>query len=88
MSFTYRLIQLNSTHRNLRTREVLGDVMIPPRLGGFLIFQGEGLEEPGVRQIVTSEIQELDELTGGRVLFSTLNSTYLLEPLNVAEEVL
>jgi len=79
-----KLEQIESSHNNVRTKEMEGKCTHIPEVGyGFIIF-GKSLT-PGLpfRRISTSEIQECSYVEKDRkFLFQTLNSKYELTVLD------
>ena len=77
-----KLIKISSSHNNLRTNEVEGEIEALPSAGGRLAVIGKGLEF-GSRLVFTSEIKTVNLIDKNetRDLFhiETQNSEYALE---------
>jgi len=85
MQKTHKLIQVESTHNNVRTKETEGYAPIPPVVGKSFTFFADAIDtELDLRTITTSMVKTLEK-QGGNVLFTTGNSTYLLEVYDDAE---
>jgi len=80
MSYKIKITRLDSSHKNLRTDEVVGTVEELPTVGNSLDLVGKSLTPgPGMtfRLVTTSIIQKVEEDK-----FFTENSTYAWELLN------
>lgn len=77
-----KLIKVFSSHENLRTKEVEGEIFELPKEGNSLVMTGSGLEF-GTRVVVTSKISSiyLIDKNEQRDLYhlQTQNSEYVLE---------
>lgn len=73
-----KLIRVKSSHQNLRTDEVDGEIDGLPEIGESITLLGVGLEF-GVRIIHTTPVVEILEKIPGEMLFRTDNSTYRLK---------
>lgn len=73
-----KLVRLQSTNNNLRTKEIEGEFIVPPVIGAPFRIYGESLSfKGGIRFIETSNVQTVETLSD-RIRFTTLNSTYEL----------
>lgn len=83
--YNVRLTKIKSNHTNLRTDEVEGQTLTLPEVGKAFILVGESLTPGGDgRYVYTTEIKSIEKL-GESYRFNTLNSTYQLDVLGVAE---
>lgn len=73
-----RLTKIVSSHNNLRTDEVVGELAFWPSTGERICMLGESLTDPDAhRSVITSPICKIEG-----DLFHTLNSVYRLERLD------
>lgn len=73
------LYQIESAHKNLRTKTVKGIAPELPHQGRRFFMYTEALEtkEEGFqRYVLTSEVSEIKDLWQGRMVFKTENSLY------------
>ena len=72
-----RLTRIESSHSNLRTDTVEGDLLYWPVVGESIIITAEPLVESGMRLVRTSSVCKIEG-----DLFHTRNSVYRLERLD------
>lgn len=72
-----RLTKIESSHNNLRTDIVEGDLLYWPGVGESIIVTAKPLVEGGMRLVRTSPVSKIEG-----DLFHTLNSVYRLERLD------
>lgn len=82
-----QLTRLSSSHQNLRTPEIIGEIARLPQVGEPLLLVGAPLDpEANVRLIETTPITEIRLHTEeGSLEFWTCNSHYGLQILDMDE---
>lgn len=77
-----KLTRIQSSHRNLRTDEMVGSISKVPEVGEECVIFGEPLT-PGAlaRMIHTTKIGRVEKKSSGRYEFWTKNSHYGLDLL-------
>jgi len=72
-----KLIQIKSSHNNLRTKEVEGEIDKLPTIGESFLICGAGIEF-GTRYVMTTPVQSLEKIDNKTFNFKTENSEYTL----------
>lgn len=86
------LVKVESTHNNLRTKDVDGYCLDLPQKGDQFLLFAEPLEEKlaEFRLIHTTEVKEIDHVIEGKdfgqINFKTKNSTYELHYVEKEDE--
>lgn len=76
-----KLTKLSDNENELRTKEVVGEFMTPPKIGSSFVMFAESIHPDGfARMIATSRIMEID-CGLAECTIHTENSTYKLELL-------
>lgn len=75
-----KLIKIKSSHANLRTNEIKGDIDNLPTVGESFYISGKGIEF-GTRIITTTSVKNLEKIDDKTFKFNTKNSEYRLEIL-------
>lgn len=70
-----KLTRIKSSHQNLRTDEVVGELLYLPEIGGPIRMAAEGLEF-GTRVIVTSPVIDIEQPDDSTYICETANSIY------------
>ena len=77
-----KLTKISSSHSNLRTNEVLGNVFELPKIGEPFHIVSQSLTEKNLtRHVTTSRVTSIKQINDQKIEFSTQNSLYEIEIL-------
>lgn len=88
MKLKVKLTKIESTHNNLRTNDMIGEMICLPEVGRGIVVLNDQPLDPTVgdhRKIETSPVTEILEKSDNMYKFKTLNSIYRLDILDILE---